>query len=64
MALVAVHAWDIHGARRAGLLAGWVSRLEGHRSDLFDPPTVSGPDLVTVVRELLALGEYAARGSR
>jgi 2-haloacid dehalogenase len=55
MALVAAHAWDIHGARRAGLLTSWVSRLEGHRSGLFDPPTVTGPDPVAVVRELLAL---------
>lgn len=28
MALVAVHAWDCHGAKRAGALAGWCSRLE------------------------------------
>lgn len=64
MALVAAHAWDTHGARRAGLLAGWVSRLERHRSDLFDPPNVTGPDLVTVVRELLALGEDAGAGGQ
>lgn len=55
MAVVAAHAWDIHGACRAGLLTGWVRRLEGLRSGLFDPPTVTGPDLVVVVRELLAL---------
>lgn len=55
LALVAAHAWDTHGARRAGLLTGWVSSLEHHHSDLFDPPHVTGPDLVTVVRALLAL---------
>ncbi len=39
-----------------------MSRLEGRWNDLFDPPAVTGPDLVTVVRELLALdGDHSAR---
>jgi 2-haloacid dehalogenase len=53
MALVAAHSWDIHGARRAGLTTGWVSRLEGQPPAVFDPADVSGPDLVTVVSALL-----------
>src|SRR5215831_17190055 len=28
LALVAAHAWDCHGASLAGLVTGWVSRLE------------------------------------
>jgi 2-haloacid dehalogenase len=28
LAPVAAHAWDCHGAKRAGLVTGWVSRLE------------------------------------
>jgi len=28
LALVAAHAWDVHGASQAGLTTGWVSRLE------------------------------------
>jgi 2-haloacid dehalogenase len=59
MALVAAHGWDTHGAHQAGLLTGWVSRLEGHWNELFDQPDVTGPDLVDVVRGLLALGEPA-----
>lgn len=55
MALVAAHSWDIHGAHRAGLCTGWVSRLEGRFNESFDPPDVTGPDLPTVVRNLLAL---------
>lgn len=55
MALVAAHGWDTHGAHRAGLVASWVSRLEGHWNEVFDPPDVTGPDLVDVVRALLAL---------
>jgi 2-haloacid dehalogenase len=59
MALVAAHGWGTHGAHQAGLLTGWVSRLEGHWNELFDQPDVTGPDLVDVVRGLLALGEPA-----
>jgi 2-haloacid dehalogenase len=55
LALVAVHAWDIHGARRVGLVTGWASRLEGTYSPLFDPPDVTGADLVEVAEGLLAL---------
>lgn len=62
VALVAAHGWDTHGARRAGLLSGWVSRLEGRWNDLFDPPTVTGPDLVTVVRKLVALPQVGESG--
>ena len=28
MALVAAHAWDTHGAKRAGLVTGWVQRQD------------------------------------
>lgn len=53
MALVAVHAWDCHGAKRAGCVAGWCERLEGRYGDVFTPPDVSGPDLVQVAERLL-----------
>jgi 2-haloacid dehalogenase len=55
MALVAVHAWDCHGAKRAEALAGWCSRLEGEPGDVFVPADVQGDDLVEVVDRLLAL---------
>jgi 2-haloacid dehalogenase len=55
VAMVAVHAWDVHGARRAGLVTGWCARLEGRYPAIFDEPDVAGPDLVTVVGALLAL---------
>jgi 2-haloacid dehalogenase len=55
MALVAVHAWDCHGAKRAGALAGWCSRLEGEPGDVFQPADVRGDDLVEVIDGLLAL---------
>ncbi|WP_028648034.1 haloacid dehalogenase type II [Nocardiopsis sp. CNT312] len=55
MALVAVHAWDCHGAKRAGCLAGWCARLEGRYGDVFTAPDVTGADLVQVAERLLEL---------
>jgi 2-haloacid dehalogenase len=55
VALVAVHAWDCHGAKRAGLTTGWASRLEGRYGSLFVPADVTGADLTDVARGLLAL---------
>lgn len=55
VALVAAHAWDCHGAKRAGLTTGWVSRLEGQYGRLFAPPDVTGTDLTEVARALLTL---------
>lgn len=55
VALVAVHAWDCHGAKRAGLTTGWASRLEGGYGRLFAPADVTGADLAEVASGLLAL---------
>jgi 2-haloacid dehalogenase len=55
VALVAAHAWDTHGAHAAGLVTGWVSRLEDHFPKVFTAPDVTGNDLVAVVDGLLAL---------
>ncbi|MBT8107886.1 MAG: HAD-IA family hydrolase [Gammaproteobacteria bacterium] len=55
MALVAVHAWDCHGAKRAGALAGWCSRLEHKHGDVFVPADVTGDSLVEVADKLLTM---------
>jgi 2-haloacid dehalogenase len=55
MALVAAHDWDCHGAKRAGLTTGWVSRKSGGFGAPFAPPDVTGEDLVEVAAKLLAL---------
>lgn len=55
VAMVAVHAWDLHGARRAGLVTGWASRLEGTWADVFAPPDVIADDLIGVAEGLLGL---------
>lgn len=56
VALVAVHAFDCHGAKRAGWTTGWASRAEGHYAETFTPADVAGHDLVDVATKLLALG--------
>jgi len=55
MALVAAHDWDCHGAKRAGLTTGWVSRKSGGFGAIFAPPDVVGDNLTEVVDKLLAL---------
>jgi 2-haloacid dehalogenase len=55
VAMVAVHAWDTNGARAAGLVTGWASRLQGVYAAVFDPPDVQGADLVEVDDGLMAL---------
>jgi 2-haloacid dehalogenase len=55
MALVAAHDWDCHGAKRAGLTTGWVSRKSGGFGAPFAAPDVAGEDLTEVAAKLLAL---------
>jgi 2-haloacid dehalogenase len=55
LALVAAHDWDCHGAKRAGLVTGWVSRKSGGYGAPFEPPDVTGEDLTEVAGQLLAL---------
>jgi len=54
--LIAAHPWDIHGALRAGLLAGYVARLRGEPPAVFDRPSIVADTLDGVVDGLLALG--------
>ncbi|GAA1191065.1 hypothetical protein GCM10009675_01720 [Prauserella alba] len=54
-ALVAVHSWDTHGAVKAGLLAGFASRLEGGLTPLAERPHVVANRVDEVVAGLLAL---------
>ena len=55
LALVAAHDWDCHGAKRAGLTTGWVSRKSGVFGAPFAAPDVVGEDLTEVAAKLLAL---------
>jgi 2-haloacid dehalogenase len=55
MAMVAAHDWDCHGAKRAGLTTGWVSRGSAGFGAPFAPPDVTGTTLTEVADRLLAL---------
>lgn len=55
MALVAVHPWDIDGARRAGMLGYWLDRQGTPYPKSFLPPDLKAPDL-TALAEALAVG--------
>jgi 2-haloacid dehalogenase len=50
--LIAVHPWDVHGAKRAGLRAGWIDRHGQPYPDVFAPPDVSAADLPALARAL------------
>lgn len=59
VALVAVHAFDCHGARAAGLITGWAARLEQHYGDVFHRADVTGQGLIAVATALLALPDVS-----
>ena len=42
MLLVAVHPWDIDGAKRAGMQAAWIDRRGAPYPDHFTPPDIVG----------------------
>ncbi len=52
LALVAVHPWDIDGARRAGLRTGWISRGGDAYPPFFLPPEATARDLPALVATL------------
>ena len=54
MALVAVHPWDIDGARRAGLMSVWVDRKRAPYPKTFTPPTITVNDLEALADNLAA----------
>jgi len=56
-ALVAVHAFDCHGAHAAGLTTGWAARHERHYAEVFTRADVIGDDLVDVATGLVALSD-------
>jgi 2-haloacid dehalogenase len=54
LALVATHAWDVHGAKCAGLGAGFVGRGQPY-PPMMRAPDVTGETLLDVARAILAL---------
>lgn len=54
--LIACHAWDCNGAKRAGLSTGFVSRAEGgYDTTFFAPVDVVGETLVELAEQIVAL---------
>jgi 2-haloacid dehalogenase len=53
IALISAHAWDIHGARRAGLQTGHILRQPASPRPIFERARVTGEDLPSVVQQLL-----------
>ena len=51
--LVAVHPWDIDGAKRAGLRAAWLNRKRGPYPEFFKQPDWSGETLARVADAML-----------
>ena len=54
MTLVAAHAWDVHGAKPAGLRAAWVKRQDKLYQPAMSPPDVQGDSISAVAEALLA----------
>ncbi len=54
MLLVAVHPWDIHGAHRAGLHTGWITRQQAPYPDYFTAPDLRAADLVTLAGQIVS----------
>lgn len=57
LALVAAHAWDLQGAKSAGLTTAWVPRREKLLTPVMERPDVQGRGLEEVAAALLALPE-------
>ncbi len=50
--LVAVHAWDIHGAAQAGLSTAWLNRTGSPYPAHFTPPTITVATIGELARQL------------
>jgi 2-haloacid dehalogenase len=54
MLLVAVHPWDIHGARQAGMRTGWIARQPVPYPGYFAAPDLQAPDLSALATQILS----------
>ena len=55
MALAAAHAWDVNGAKQAGLVGAWVRRQDAQYHSAMAAPDARGDSLTAAVQALLAL---------
>jgi 2-haloacid dehalogenase len=54
MMLVAAHPWDIHGAHRAGMRTGWISRNAAPYPEYFAAPDLHASGLAALARQIAA----------
>ena len=52
--LVAAHGWDIHGAAKAGLGTGYVSRANKRFPEVMERPDYMADDLAALIDQILA----------
>jgi 2-haloacid dehalogenase len=54
MLLVAVHPWDIHGARQAGMVTGWITRGPAPYPGYFAAPDLRAQNLSALATQILS----------
>lgn len=54
--LVAAHAWDVHGAKQAGLGTAWVVRMDKTFHSGMSPPDFQADSLTRLVQSIMAAG--------
>lgn len=55
LVLIAAHAWDVHGAKQAGLCGAWVRRQDKTYQAAMQPPDVQGDDMREIAQALVSL---------
>ena len=51
--MVAAHAWDVAGAKKAGLATAWIAGKEGRYLDVYPSPDVTAPDVESAAEQIL-----------
>ena len=52
LALIAAHAWDVHGAMQAGVKGVWVSNVEGTYAPAYGKPDLTADSLLSAAEQL------------
>ncbi len=55
LVLIAAHAWDVHGAKQAGLCGAWIKRQDKAYQSAMLPPDVQGDSMIEVAEALIKL---------
>ncbi|KQU07478.1 haloacid dehalogenase [Rhodococcus sp. Leaf7] len=61
--LVAVHPWDINGARTAGMATAWIGRNGGPYPSHFPDPDLTAPSITSLAQMLIDLPDDEAADS-